>query len=165
VWRRLREEALAAPGLPRSPKELRQFPYAEAVFRETLRLHPPVFQDGRRATVDLEVAGTTIKAGTYLNIPILTLSREPDLYPDPDSFRPERWMDKKEPPTPIEMVQFAAGPHFCLGYHLAWMEIVDFAVALGRELPAGGPRLRGAFPASRYLPILHPSASMRARFD
>jgi cytochrome P450 len=165
VWRRLRDEALAAPGLPRSPKELRQFPYAEAVFRETLRLHPPVFQDARHASVDFEVAGSTIKAGTILNIPVLTLSRDPDLYPDPDAFRPERWLDRKEPPTPMEMVQFGAGPHFCLGYHLAWMEIVDFAVALGRELPARGPRLRGAFPASRYLPILHPSANMRARFD
>jgi cytochrome P450 len=53
VWRRLREEALAAPDLPRSPKELRQFPYAEAVFRESLRLHPPVISDSRRALSDI----------------------------------------------------------------------------------------------------------------
>jgi cytochrome P450 len=165
VWRRLRDEARAASGLPRSPKELRQFPYAEAVFRETLRLHPPAFRDTRGATTDFDLAGRTIKRGTVLNIPILTLSRDPELYPDPDAFRPERWMDRKGPPTPMETVQFATGPHFCLGYHLAWMEIVAFAVALGRELPAAGPRLHGAFPASRYLPMLHPAPSTRVRFD
>ena len=165
VWRRLRDEARAAPGLPRSPKELRQFPYAEAVFRETLRLHPPVISDARRATTDFEIEGRPVKRGTLLNVPILSLSRDPELYPDPDAFRPERWLDKKEPPTPMEMVQFAAGPHFCLGYHLAWMEIVAFAAAIGRELSAGGPRLSGGFPASRYVPILHPAASMQVSFD
>ena len=106
-----------------------------------------------------------MKRGTHLTIPNHTLSRDPELYPDPDSFRPERWLDKKEPPTPMEMVQFAAGPHFCLGYHLAWLEIVAFAVALGRALPAAGPRLEGGFPATRYLPLSHPDAAMAARFD
>jgi hypothetical protein len=52
-----------------------------------------------------------------------------------------------------------------LGYHLAWMEVVAFAAALGRVLPDAGPRLQGGFPAPRYLPLLHPAPSTRARFD
>jgi cytochrome P450 len=165
VWRRLRDEAQAAADLPRSPRDLRQFPYAEALFRETLRLHPPVPHDTRRTSTDLEIAGRRVKRGTRIAIPILTLSRDPDAYPDPDAFRPERWLARTEPPTALEMVQFAAGPHFCLGYHLAWLEIVAFAVALGRALPAAGPRLEGGFPATRYLPLSHPDAAMAARFD
>ncbi len=165
VWRSLRAEALAAPDLPRSPRDLRQFPRAEAIFRETLRLHPPVGHDARRAVVDFEMGGRTVKKGTLCTIPILLLSRDPELYPDPDAFRPERWEGKLDAVSPLELVQFGGGPHFCLGYHLAWMEIVVFAVALGRTLPAGGPRLEGAFPVPRYLPLLHPSASTRVRFD
>ena len=80
-------------------------------------------------------------------------------------IRPERWIGRAGGLTATEMVQFGGGPHFCLGYHLAWMEIVQFAVALGRHLPAHGPRLEGAFPASRYLPLHHPSARFEVRFD
>jgi cytochrome P450 len=165
VWQRLRAEALAAPDLPRSPKDLRQFPYAEAVFRETLRLHPPVSQDARRAVADFELDGRTVPKGTQVAIPILTMSRDPERYPEPDAFRPERWLDRQEALSPLELVQFGGGPHFCLGYHLAWMEIVAFATALGRALPAGGPRLQNGFPAPRYVPLHHPAASMKARFD
>lgn len=165
VWHKLRAEALAASDLPRSPRDLRQFPYAEAVFRETLRLHPPVAADARRALVDFELDGRTVRKGTMVTIPILTLSRDPAQYPEPDTFRPERWLDRQEALSPLELVQFGGGPHFCLGYHLAWMEIVAFATALGRALPALGPRLQNGFPAPRYIPLLHPSASMKARFD
>ena len=50
------------------PKELRSFPYAEAVFRETLRLHPPVASDPRRALVDFELAGRTVPAGRNVTV-------------------------------------------------------------------------------------------------
>lgn len=165
VWQRLRDEALAAPDLPRSPADLKAFPYAEAVFRETLRLHPPVARDARKAIVDLELGGRTVKKGTIVAIPIITLSRDPAQYPDPDTFSPERWLGRQASLPPLELVQFGGGPHFCLGYHLAWMEIVAFAVALGRALPAAGPSLVGGFPATRHLPLLHPAASTLLRFD
>ncbi|WP_437522234.1 cytochrome P450 [Sorangium sp. So ce726] len=165
VWRALREEASSAPDLPRSPADLRRFPFAEAVFREALRLHPPVAHDARRAVADFELDGRAVPAGTHVAIPLVLLSRDPELYPDPDSYRPERWLGRKEALSPLEIAQFGGGAHFCLGYHLAWMEIVQFLVALGRELPASGPRLQDGFPASRYLPVLRPSGSARVRFD
>lgn len=165
AWAKLRDEALAAPDLPRSPKDLRSFPYAEALFRETLRMYPPVVVDARRAIQDFDLAGYTIRKGTMLSIPILHLSRSPELYEAPDEFRPERWVGRAEGVTPLELIQFGGGPHFCLGYHLAWMEIVQFAVALGRMLPASGPRLDGPPPKPVYLPLLHPSAKTRLRFD
>ncbi|WP_437659098.1 cytochrome P450 [Sorangium sp. So ce1182] len=164
-WRALREEASSAPDLPRSPADLRRFPFAEAVFREALRLHPPVPADARRAVADFEIEGRAVPGGTIVAIPLVLLSRDPELYPDPDSYRPERWLGRKEAVSPLEIAQFGGGAHFCLGYHLAWMEIVQFLVALGRLLPASGPRLQGGFPASRYLPVLRPAAGTRARFD
>lgn len=163
VWARLRDEAMAGDP-PSSPRDLKRFPYAEAVFRESLRLHPPVHDDARRATADFDLHGHRVRKGTLLTIPILTLSRDPSVYADPDAFHPERWLDKTER-TPLELVQFGGGPHFCLGYHLAWMEIVQFAVALARALPNSAPRLEGPFPAPRYFPLLHPAPNTRIRFD
>ncbi len=167
VWDAVCAEATAAKAIPRSPKELRDFPYAEAVFRETLRLHPPVASDARKALVDFELAGGTVPAGTMVNMSILHLSRHPSLYDDPDAFKPERWVGRGEGVSPIELVQFGGGPHFCLGYHLAWMEIVQFAVALALAMRAKNlrPRIVGPRPKMRYLPLLHPSAGTRIAFD
>ena len=166
VWDRVCAEAVAAGGIPRSPKELRSFPYAEAVFRETLRLHPPVASDSRRALVDFELAGRTVQAGDNVTISIMHLSRDPSTYERPDEFVPERWLGRAEAVSAIELVQFGGGPHFCLGYHLAWMEIVQFAVGIalamrGRNLR---PRIVGAPPKMRYVPLLHPSAGTRVAF-
>jgi cytochrome P450 len=60
-------------------------------------------------------------------------------------------------------VQFGGGAHFCLGYHVAWMEIVQFTVALALVLSERGarPKLVGGMPAPRYAPLLHPSTSLR----
>jgi cytochrome P450 len=166
VFDRLCDEAAAVGALPRTPKELRAFPFAEAVFRETLRLYPPVASDARRSITDFELGGRRVPAGKDITIAIVQLSRHPSLYERPDEFVPERWIGRGEGITPIEMVQFGGGPHFCLGYHLAWMEIVQFAVALATGMRAANvrPRLEGGTPAPRYLPLLHPQSSTRIRF-
>ena len=76
------------------------------VFREALRLHPPVPQDARRAVADVELEGRTVPGGTLVGIPLILLSRDPELYPDPDSYRPERWLGRKEALSPLEIAQF-----------------------------------------------------------
>lgn len=166
VWNAVVAEAKAAKSIPQSPKEIRALPYTEAVFRETLRLHPPVAFDARRATADFELAGRTIPAGEMVNLPIVHLSRHPSQYESPDSFLPERWTKKQTTISPLEMVQFGGGPHFCLGYHLAWMEIVQFGAALALAMDERGlrPRVVGPRPKEVYLPLLHPSAKTRIAF-
>ena len=166
AWEALCAEAASIGAVPRTPKELKQFPYAEAVFRETLRLYPVVSTDARRAIADFEMAGRAIKNGTQLSISIAHLSRHSALYDRPDEFLPERWLKKTEAISPIEIAQFGGGPHFCLGYHVAWMEIVQFAVSLALTLRERGlrPKLSGAPPRKRYLPLLHPSAGTKVMF-
>lgn len=166
VWDAVCAEATAAGGIPQSPKELRAFPYAEAVFRETLRLHPPVATDSRRVLSDFELGGRTVRQGENVTISIMHFARDPDSYDRPDEFLPERWLGRNEAVSATELVQFGGGPHFCLGYHLAWMEIVQFAVALalvmkGRDLR---PALVGPPPKIRYLPLLHPSPKTKIAF-
>lgn len=165
LWGRLCDEARGRD-VPRRPSELRDFPFAEALFRETLRLYPPVSMDSRMTTTDLALAGRTVPSGTRTSVSLLLLSRSPELYADPDAFRPARWLEKREPVSPVELAPFGGGPHFCLGYHLAWMEIVQYAVALARTFGARGlrPVLAGPPPAMIYQPLLHPSTKSAVRF-
>ncbi len=166
MWRLLCEEA-QGQDIPRSPRDLKRFPYAEAVFREALRLHPPLAFNQRRAVSDFELAGSTVPRDTLVAMPILHLLRDPELYERPDEFRPERWLGRSAPPTAIELAGFGGGAHFCLGYHVAWMECVQFAVALVRALTPAAlrPQLDGPPPQVRYYPLSHPSAGTRLRFD
>jgi cytochrome P450 len=165
LWSRLCEEARGR-AVPRSPAELRAFPFAEAMFRETLRMYPPVCFDGRMSTANIAMAGRTIPPGTRIGVSVLLLSRSPALHDSPDTFRPERWLDRREPVTPVELVPFGGGPHFCLGYHLAWMEIVQFAVTLAHIFGERGmrPTLVGAPPEMIYVPLLHPSSRSKVTF-
>lgn len=165
LWEKLVAEATAAPEVPRAPKALRNFPYAEGVFREALRLHPPAIQDGRRVQGEFRLCGQLIPVGTNVTIPIMALSRNPAQYPEPEQFRPERWVEKQGAIEALELVQFGGGHHFCLGYHVAWMESVQFGVALARQLSAKGLRLlhEGPYPKFEYLPLLHMPTQTQVR--
>lgn len=167
AWERLLAEVEAQDGMPRSPADLRAFPFAEALFRETLRLYPPLPTEARRVVADFELAGRTIPAGVNIGFSIIHLSRSRALFERPDEFLPERWIGRDHAPTPLELVQFGGGPHFCLGYHLAWLELVQFAVALARDVGGRGgrPRIVGPPPRLRYMPLLHPSSRTRVAFD
>lgn len=165
LWDRLVQEAMAGEGVPRFPKDLKSFPLAEALFREALRLYPPAHSTGRRVVGEFSVAGRTIPVGVDLTIPIALLSRDPSHYHEPDVFRVDRWLEKKEAIQPLELIQFGGGPHFCLGYHVAWMEAVQYAVSLARHLGSQGlrPLHEGEAPRVRYVPLTHPDKKTEVR--
>ena len=65
AWAKLSAEVASNGGVPRSPADLKRFPFAEAVFREALRLYPPVPRDLRVAEVselDLQLEGGKVRA-------------------------------------------------------------------------------------------------------
>jgi cytochrome P450 monooxygenase len=168
LWDGLVAEATAAAALPSTPQEVRSFPFAEGIFREALRLYPSVTLTSRQLKSPMTLCGHALKAGTMVGIGISAIARDPELYPNPDRFDPMRWAGRKEPPTPIETIQFGGGPHFCLGYHLAWMEAVVFAVALARRMASESlrPRLAdGPAPHHYHLPLGHPSKRAKIVFS
>jgi cytochrome P450 len=94
---------------------------------EALRWEPPITSVMRVATRDCELGGIEIPAGTTVNVSIAAANRDPARYPDPDRFDPTR--------TNIAHLTFGAGPHLCLGAHLARMETTVAVNALLDRLP------------------------------
>jgi cytochrome P450 monooxygenase len=167
VWDAVCGEAKAAPATPSTPQEARAFPIAESLFRETVRVHPSFGMITRVATEPVSLHGHTIPKDAVVGINIWEIAHDPALYDAPDEFKPKRWIGRAAAPSPVEIAEFGAGPHFCLGYHLAWLEAVQFAVALGGEMGRQGlrPRLAGGRrPGSIYLPTDHPPAKTVVEF-
>jgi cytochrome P450 len=160
IWDELVEEANKGAHVPRTPEEARAYPMAEALFREVVRMHPPFSVITRKAVAPFELHGRTIPEGAQVGVSLWSIAHDREVFPEPHELRLGRWLDRKAGPTAVELSQFGAGPHFCLGYHLAWLEGVQFAVALAREASARHlrPVLRDE-DAMRpiYLPTEHPS--------
>lgn len=96
--------------------------YTDAVASEILRLRPPVLDAVRLATRPLELAdGARLEAGTIAMAAPLLVQQRPDLFPDPDRFRPERFLEGKPPPHAY--IPFGGGERRCLGAQLALLEL------------------------------------------
>ncbi len=96
------------------------------------------------------------------------MSRDPELFAEPERFDTGRWLGRSKPPSPLEISQFGGGPHFCLGYSLAWLEGIQFLVALARVLGPQGrrPRLTGeSLPKQVFFPLAHPPNPTRIAFQ
>ncbi|UQA55980.1 cytochrome P450 [Polyangium aurulentum] len=166
LWRRAVDEALAADGPPTTASELERFPFMESVFRETLRLHPPVVLDSRETETELDLLGVKIPPGVTVGCSVYGISRNPERYPEPDRFHPDRWATLAHKPGALETAQFGGGPHFCLGYHMALLEAVQFGVTLARTLGErnlGPILLDGALPKPVWFPVSRPPAGTRVR--
>jgi cytochrome P450 len=107
----------------------------QAVINETLRLYPAAaWLLPRHASEDDVLLGYRIEAGSNVLIcPYLT-HRDPALWPDPDEFRPERFLTTDDRPTqPGAYFPFGLGPRACLGMQFTLREIT---VLLEHLLPA-----------------------------
>lgn len=112
--------------------------YLDAVIKESMRLLPPVPLQIRVAERDTAIAGHGLPRGTRIMINAFLTNRTPDLYPEGDVFRPERWANIA--PNSFEYPVFSAGPHLCPGYWFGTAAVkIGVAAILSRfrlELPS-----------------------------
>jgi cytochrome P450 len=86
---------------------------------EGLRYTAPVPATVRIAARDVELRGHRIASGTRLVILTCNLARDPSLFPAPDRFDPMRTHDPR-----ARNLWFGAGPHFCLGFAVAQLQLL-----------------------------------------
>ena len=105
-----------------TPTQVSQLPYLSAVCQETLRRSPvAMFTFPRVAQESVTIEGHTFAPGTiFVGCIFLTHQRE-DLYPSPEVFRPERFLERKF--SPYEFIPFGNGARRCVGAALAQYEL------------------------------------------
>jgi cytochrome P450 len=109
-------------------------PYLSAVCNETIRLHPILAECARVPTTPMKIRGQSIHAGQALVISIVGIHHNPAIYPEPDRFIPERFIERKY--SNFEFLPFGGGHRRCLGSGLAeyTMRITLAEIALRWEL-------------------------------
>jgi cytochrome P450 len=114
--------------------------YLDAVVNETLRVRPVIDGVWRKLTAPAVIAGHRLPAGTLVFPAIVLVQTCNDAFPDPEDFRPERFLDGS--PPPYTFIPFGGGTRRCIGAAFAVMEMKTvLSAVLGRvELSTPDPR-------------------------
>uniref|UniRef100_A0A6P4FNX8 Probable cytochrome P450 4d21 n=1 Tax=Drosophila rhopaloa TaxID=1041015 RepID=A0A6P4FNX8_DRORH len=120
--------------------------YLDCVIKETMRLHPPVPIIGRYIPNDVQIGEQTIPGNTNIFLMPYYVLRDPEYFPDPLTFKPERWMDGENASLPnFAYIPFSAGPKNCMGQKFANLQLKTLIskvirhfelLTLGKELKA-----------------------------
>ncbi|WP_043613174.1 cytochrome P450 [Chromobacterium violaceum] len=127
IQERAREEALAAlPG--GGPAALQ---YVSQTLLETMRLYPAVpLLMSRRALKPVTLGDWTFPAKTVFMVPMQLMQHDERWFPEPRSYRPERFGSDAARPQQGAYLPFGGGPRVCLGQHLAMAEMALVAAQL-----------------------------------
>ncbi|KAH7981436.1 hypothetical protein HPB49_024033 [Dermacentor silvarum] len=102
-------------------EDMKKLKYLDCVIKESLRLYPPVPLVARNIDEDVHIGKHTIPKGTVAVCAIYFLHRHPNVYKEPNTFMPERFM-QNDNLSPFAYVPFSAGSRNCIGQRFAQLE-------------------------------------------
>ncbi|XP_067210642.1 cytochrome P450 4C1-like [Linepithema humile] len=103
---------------------LNDMPYLERCLKESLRLYPSVPNIARVASEDVKLQSYIVPAGTLIITAIKLIHRNPDFWPNPDVFDPDRFLPENiKNRHPFSYLPFSAGSRNCIGLRFAMMEL------------------------------------------
>ncbi|KAG8415885.1 hypothetical protein J3459_013946 [Metarhizium acridum] len=116
-------------------QNLVNLPYLTAIIQETLRISSPAPGILTRL---VPAGGTTyskyfLPAGTSVSTAQRMIHYDPDLFPEPDAFMPERWLGDNAQVYKANLIPFGKGPRMCVGMYLSYMEAYVFLGNLFRR--------------------------------
>ncbi len=104
--------------------DLRNLQYTKQVIEEGMRLYPPAYAVGRECVEKDKILGQTIPAKSVFLLSIYALHQDPQYYPNPQKFNPDRFAPELVKQRPkLAYMPFGAGPRMCIGNHFAMMEM------------------------------------------
>lgn len=127
-------------------EDIERLDYLRRLLTETLRLYPPAWLLSRRATVEVTLDGHVLPPGASIFFSPYAVHHDPSIFPDPDSFDPDRWLPEpaRKIPRPA-FIPFGAGTRQCLGEGFAWVEatvVLATILSRWRVRPVAGQAVR-----------------------
>jgi cytochrome P450 len=114
--------------------DLPQLRYTEMVFAESMRIYPPAWAMGRQSTAPIALGPYRFPAGTYFFFSQYVMQRDPEYFPDPLRFDPERFTPEAKAARPrFAYFPFGGGGRQCIGESFAWMEGVLLLATIAQK--------------------------------
>jgi len=160
IEKRLRQELESVDAS--RPEELQALPYLGAICSEALRLHPVVPDVSRAVNEDWALGGQEVKRGDQVMVAISLIHEDPEIYPEPARFLPERFLEKTY--KPWEFNPFGGGNRRCLG---AGFAIYELRLALATLFSNYRLKLcseRDVTPVRRHI-TMEPNSDVRVFFE
>ncbi|MET0385150.1 MAG: cytochrome P450 [Polyangiales bacterium] len=160
AYARLCEEIRGSEGAGARPEKLAALPFLDATVKEVLRLRPIVPVVGRRLQEPACIGGYDFPTGAAVGACIYLAHRNPDVYPEPERFKPERFLGAA--PDPVSWLPFGGGIRRCIGAQFATYEL---KIVLGTLLAHCDFELAQALPIRtlRRAVTLFPDQGTRVR--
>ena len=151
VLRRIREEVeRVTDGRQVSFEHTKQLSFTRCVFRETLRLYPPITFMPRVALKSTRIGGKRVKRGALVMIAPWTVHRHRDYWQDPHVFDPGRFLPSREDELVSgAYIPFGLGPHTCIGAGFAQAESALIIARLARKFDFSANDPASVRPAAR----------------
>ncbi|XP_015185916.1 PREDICTED: cytochrome P450 4c3-like [Polistes dominula] len=102
----------------------------EACIKETWRMYPVAPLIARQIYKPIKILGVTVPAGATVLINSYLLHRDPQNFPEPDVYRPERFLSDNPPNSPYAFIPFSAGNRNCIGKNLAPIVVKVFIISI-----------------------------------
>ncbi|XP_058449664.1 cytochrome P450 4c3-like [Malaya genurostris] len=110
---------------------LQELKYLDMTIKEVLRIHPSVPFIGRKSADDMVIDGAKIPAGIDIAIMIYAMHHNPEVFPDPEKFDPERFNEENSSKRhPYSYIPFSVGERNCIGQKYALLEVKATLVKL-----------------------------------
>ena len=144
------------------PAAYAALPYLDAVAKEALRLYPAVTDINRILAQPMRLGGYDLPTGTTVAAATAILHQDPALYPDPETFRPERFLERRF--AAHEYIPFGGGERMCPG---AQFSMLEMKIVLGTMLTHGNFTLldEGEPVVRRIGFLMAPKSGVRLRYN
>ena len=117
-----------------STDDIPKLQYTEKVFRESMRLYPPVWTIGRYVENDYSVGEYHIPSGSSILMSQFVMHHDPRYFEEPNRFNPDRWTEEFKTHLPrFSYFPFGGGIRGCIGESFAWMEGILVIATLARK--------------------------------
>jgi cytochrome P450 len=115
-------------------EDLRQLEYTDLIFKEAIRLYPPIPSYARQALVPVTLGGYTLPAGSIILISPHVFHMDGRWWNDPEAFKPERFAKENEQSiAKYAYLPFGGGPRICIGNSFAQMESVLLLATIAQQ--------------------------------